>query len=105
MLAPVTLAEQWREIEARLPHDWAGAQVTLIVAEDERVDDAALLLAPLTPGRTGSSFRLQIRRGFDAGRVLGRLDEERIRGRLDLMAAGKPADAAAARARPERAPG
>ena len=32
------------------------------------------------------------------------VDVRRIRGRLDLMAAGKPADAAAARARPERAP-
>lgn len=103
MLAPVTLAEQWREIEARLPRGWATAQVTLIVAEDERVDDAALLLGPLTPGRTGSSFRLQIRRGFDAGRVLGRLDEEGIRGRLDLVASDEPTAAVAeAHARPER---
>jgi hypothetical protein len=104
MLAHVTLAEQWREIEAGLPPDWTTAQVTLTVSEDAHVDQAALLLAPLTPGRTGSSFRLQIRRGMPAGRVLSRLDAEGIRGRLDLVAAEeRPEPAPQARRDHERA--
>jgi hypothetical protein len=102
MLAPVTLAEQWREIEAGLPPDWTTAQVTLTVSEDERSDQAALLLTPLTPGRAGNSFRLQIQRGMPARRVLGRLDAAGFRGRLDLVGAEEQREAAV-QARPDRA--
>jgi hypothetical protein len=102
MLAHVTLAEQWREIEAGLPPDWTTAQANLTVSQDERVDQAALLLTPLAPGRTGGSFRLQIRREMPADRVLGRLDAEGIRGRLDLVAVEERREAPA-QARPERA--
>jgi hypothetical protein len=87
MLAPVTLAEQWSEIAGRLPADSRSARVTLTVAEDERADQAALMLAPLSPGRTGSTFRLTVRRGADPARIFSRLDDEGIRGRLDLVAA------------------
>lgn len=100
MLAAVTLEEQWREIEAGLPADRGAAQVTLIVAEDERADQAALMLGPLMPGRTGSTFRLTVRPGSDPGRVFRRLDADGIRGRLDLRAAEKPRAAVAER--PER---
>jgi hypothetical protein len=96
----VTLAEQWRDLEARLPSEWREAQVTLEVAEDERADQAALMLGPFSPGRTGRTFRLTVRRGADPARVLRRLDAEGIRGRLDLLSAE---GAAAARPRPERA--
>jgi hypothetical protein len=100
----VTLAEQWREIEARLPPDWTTAQATLIVSEDERGEQAALLLGPLAPGRAGNSFRLQIQRGMPVGRVLGRLDAEGIRGRLDLVGTEErreaPPQAPSDRARP-----
>jgi hypothetical protein len=102
MLALVTLAEQWREIEAGLPPDWTAARANLTVSEDERVEHAALLLTPLAPGRTGNSFSLQIRRGMPAERVLSRLDAEGIRGRLDLVAT-EERDEAPVRARPERA--
>jgi hypothetical protein len=85
MLATVTLSEQWREIAARLPGDSASAQVSLTVAEDERADRAALMLAPLTPGRSGSTFRFGVRPGFNPERVFRRLDEAGIRGRLDLL--------------------
>jgi hypothetical protein len=83
----VTLAEQWREIEAGLPDAWTEARVTLTVAEDERADQAALMLGPLSPGRTGSAFRLQVRAGRSPQRVFARLDSEGIRGRIDLVAA------------------
>jgi hypothetical protein len=91
----VTLAEQWREIDAGLPEDWSSARLKLTVAEDERADAAALMLAPFTPGRTGGTFRLTMRRGADPERVLRRLDAAGIRGRLDLLGAEGPA------ARPE----
>jgi hypothetical protein len=104
MLAPVTLGEQWREIAGRLPADSGAARVTLIVAEDERADEAALILASLTPGRTGSTFRLSVRPGINPDRVFGRLDEAAIRGRLDLVeaqaAAEPPARASVERTRP-----
>lgn len=95
MLAPVTLAEQWREIEASLAEGWTEAQVTLTLAEDERADQAALLLTPFSPGRTGSAFRLRVERWRNPGRVFGRLDEEGIRGRIDLVTAEKRTPAAA----------
>src|SRR5919108_3213726 len=100
MLAAVKLAEQWREIEAGLAPDWAEAQVVLEVAEGERADQAALMLGPLSPGRTGRRFRLTVRRGADPARVLRRLDAEGIRGRLDLVSTEQSVQPAAAR--PER---
>lgn len=104
MLAPVTLAEQWSEIAGRLPGDSRSAQVTLTVAEDERADQAALMLAPLSPGRTGSTLRLTVRRGADPARIFGRLDDEGIRGRLDLVVAEEAEAVATVEERaPERA--
>jgi hypothetical protein len=83
----VKLVEQWHEIEAGLLQDWSSVEFSFVVAEDERADQAALILAPFTPGRTGSSFRLLVRRGQDPARVLLRLDDEGIRGRVDLVGA------------------
>jgi hypothetical protein len=104
MLAPVTLGEQWREIAGRLPADSGAARVTLRLAQDSRADQAALILAPLTPGRTVSVFRLSVRPGVNPERIFRRLDEAGIRGRLDLVEAGAaPAPSArAARAPVER---
>lgn len=98
----MNLAEQWREIEVGLPADWTAVDATLTVSEDERVDQAALLLTPLTPGRSGNAFRLHVRRGTPAARVLDRLDREGIRGRLDLVGAEERPERPTA-ARPERA--
>jgi hypothetical protein len=86
----VTLAEQWREIEAALPEDWGSARLALTVAEDERADEAALMLAPFTPGRTGSTLRLTAQRAAHPERVLRRLDAAGVRGRLDLLGAEEP---------------
>jgi hypothetical protein len=103
MLALVTLAQQWSEIAARLPTGWDSARVTLTVAEDERADQAALMLGPLSPGRTGSTFRLNVPRGADPARVFRRLDSEGIRGRVDLVQAVEPAAAPRAEAGREQA--
>jgi hypothetical protein len=86
----VKLVEQWHEIEAGLPEDWSSVELAFVVAEDERADQAALILAALTPGRTASSFRLTVRGGQDPARVLRRLDEVGIRGRVDLVGAEAP---------------
>ena len=102
MLAPMTLAEQWREIAGRLPADAGPARVTLTVAEDELADQAALILGPLSPGRTGSTFRLTVRGGADPSRILRRLDAEGIRGRLDVVEGEEPAAAEATRRAPTR---
>jgi hypothetical protein len=81
----VKLVQQWREIEAGFPEDWSSVSLSLMVAQDERADRAALILAPFTPGRTGSWFRFTVRRGQDPARVLRRLDEEGVRGLLDSV--------------------
>jgi hypothetical protein len=75
--------------------------VILEVAEDERADQAALMLGPLGPGRSGHTFRITMRRGGDLARVLRRLDADGIRGRLDMLPAEAPA-APTASPRPER---
>lgn len=79
------LVEQWREIGAGLPEDWHSVELSLMVAEDERADRAALILASLTPGRTGNWFRFAVRRDQDPVRALRRLDDEDIRGLLDAV--------------------
>jgi hypothetical protein len=89
----VTLARQWRHIQAELPADWVHARLALATAIPEQLDRAAALLGPLTPGRAGDRLRFEvIRRGQAQSpaaveRALVRLDEERIRGSLELVGA------------------
>lgn len=92
------LAAQWHRIEADLPADWADAPLELAVGNDAQRARAAALLAPASPGRAGSTLRFQASRrgagtGPDAvGRLLIRLDRERIRGTLTTLgsAAAEP---------------
>jgi hypothetical protein len=90
----VKLVEQWGEIEAGLPEDWRNVDLSLMIAEDERADRAALVLASFTPGRTGSGFLFAVRRDQDPVRVLRRLDDEEIRGLLDAVSTQSRAPAA-----------
>lgn len=92
------LAEQWSEVLAELPQGWRGASLALSV-DGPAADRAAMILGPAAPGRRESEFRIHVvREAEPAGtsaallrRVLLRLDEEGIAGRLSLAA---PADAA-----------
>jgi hypothetical protein len=76
-----------------LPRGWTLGHVDLTLEEPEEADRAALILAPATPGRTGSSFHFYVHGGAEGltptpeivRRVLGRLDDEGIRGRLKLV--------------------
>lgn len=89
MLGPVRVADQFRELESRLPADWADLRLVLEVEDQARVERASALLAPLGPARSGRRVQLTIPRV--GGRVdllrrlLRRIDGERIRGWLDLV--------------------
>jgi len=97
MLRAVTLVEQWRELEAGLPDDWADARLHLVVDDEARAPRAAALLGPAMPGRSGRDIRFYCApRGVGVGpraveRMLARLDEDGIAGKLELLAAGEPA--------------
>src|SRR6185295_10015149 len=84
-LRAMQFADQWSEIEAALPQGWSSARISLSVAEDADPDRAALILASLTPGRTGASFRLVVRPDRNPQAIFRRLDRESIRGRVDLV--------------------
>ena len=89
MLGPVRLADQFRELESRLPADWADVRVALVVDDSSQVERVAALLGPLGPGRSGNRIQLTVaRRGGGSDRVrrlLARIDRERIRGQLELV--------------------
>ena len=93
MLRPVSLVEQWREIVSGLPADWADARLRLTIEDEQSASRAAALLGPLTPGRRGNVLWLGVaRRGTGSSpalveRLLAGLDEERIRGELELVGA------------------
>jgi len=99
------LAEQWDEIAGRLPEGWSTASLSLSVSEESDPNRAALMLASLSPGRLGSSFRLQIRPDRHPAGIFRRLDAEGIRGLLAVIGSDAgPADVVAAEPTRARAP-
>jgi hypothetical protein len=86
------LGEQWSQIVRGLPSNWADARLAFTPDDPAQRDRAAAVLAPLMPGRTSGSITFFCaRRGAGPSpeavrRALRRLDEERIRGRLELLA-------------------
>ena len=95
----MALLDQWKEIEARLPDDWASARLSLTIEDDADCDRAAFLLGPANPGRRGKQVRFGAGRdgtGPSANlvrRLLARLDAERIDGRLELSGVDERAQA------------
>jgi hypothetical protein len=91
----MSFVSQWTAIVSELPPNWSDAQLLLTVEHDGEVDRVAALLGPVNPGRSGRQIRLFcIRRGPGVGpealaRVLHRLDEERLWGRLELVGSGQ----------------
>lgn len=75
-----------------LPRGWERARIELSVEEEDEADRASLILAPATPGRSGSTFTVYVHRGTQrlaptpelVRRVVARLDTEGIRGRVRL---------------------
>ncbi len=91
MLRPVPLVDQFRRIEEELPKDWSDARLQLTVSDPGRAARASALLAPAGAGRFGNTIRFYTaRRGAGVGpdgirRLLRKLDEEGIRGELELL--------------------
>jgi hypothetical protein len=89
MLGFVRLADQFRELESRLPGDWADVRLVLVLADAAQSERAAALLGPLGPGRSANRIQLTVaRRGGAAERLrrlLARIDRERIAGQLELV--------------------
>ena len=92
-LARRTLSESWDAALAALPTDWSDALVELDLDSSADVDRGAVLCAPLNPqqstGKPGLNFRCANHRGYGAsagmvGRCLGRLDDDRISGRVRI---------------------
>jgi hypothetical protein len=96
----VGLVDEWRSIEHGLPEGWGDARLRLTVSDAAHCDRAAALLGPAQPYRSAPRVLrfLSARDGTAPGpdgirRLLGRLDRERIEGRLELVssAAAPPA--------------
>jgi hypothetical protein len=93
----VSLKADWQEIADALPENWADARLRLTIEDEHAADHAAAVLAPLTPGRRGNTLRFYTAPG-GAGpapglveRLLARLDDEQISGKLELVGAGETA--------------
>jgi hypothetical protein len=100
----VALAERLNDILVGLPRGWERARIDVTVEELDEADQAAIVLAPATPGRSGPTFHLHVASGTQrlaatpemVRRVLQRLDTEGIRARIRLVEhEGAPAVAAA----------
>jgi hypothetical protein len=94
----VRLAAQWNAIERTLPEGWSEARLELTVSDPTHADRAAALLGPTQPYRSEPQvLRFSSSRRGDAPgpdgirRLLRRLDGERIRGTLELVASGTAA--------------
>ena len=89
----MALAERATEVLDGLPRDWMHARLELKVEEPEDLGRVGLILAPATPGRSADGYVLDLYNGpAPVGaspelvrRVLARLDQEEIRGRLVLI--------------------
>jgi len=81
--------ERWNRIEESLGPDWDEARLSFTVEDPGTIGNAAAVLAPLGPGRSGSELRFQVQRkggGQDKLRnLLRRLDRKRIWGTLTLV--------------------
>ncbi len=87
MLRAMALVDQWNTVSAGLGDDWAGAQLQLRLARPETAARASALLAPLAPARSGESLTLFVSpRSGGVERALARLDREKIKGTLALLA-------------------
>lgn len=88
----MALADRVDEMLRGLPRGWERARIELSVEEEDEADRASLILAPATPGRSGSTFTVYVHGGSQplaptpelVRRVVARLDTEGIRGRVRL---------------------
>ena len=85
------LVEQWRRLGSELPSGWSEARLALTLPHPEQRERAALLLSPASPNRAGETLQFSVKRaGGGLGpdqctKLLGKLDDERIRGTVTLV--------------------
>jgi hypothetical protein len=88
----VGLVERWNRVESGLDPRWIEVTLSLSIHDDAARSRAAALLAPAGPGLAGEEIRFDVStRGAGVGpeavrRLLRRVDEEGIPGRLELVA-------------------
>ena len=63
----VSVAEQYRELESRLPAEWADARFVLNVEDASRAERAASMLTAFQPGRVGGQVRFSTSARRQAG--------------------------------------
>ena len=89
----MALANRVEEMLRGLPRGWERARIELSVEEEDEADRAALILAPATPGRSGTIFTVYVHGGTRGlaptpelvRRVVARLDTEDIRARVRMV--------------------
>jgi hypothetical protein len=91
----MSLAADWDELQTSLPESWGTANLRLTVPDAAVCERAAALLGPANPGRRGNVIRFYSARS-GAGhspdiirRLLERLDQDGIRGELELVGSQK----------------
>jgi hypothetical protein len=88
----VPLVERWNDIERGLDPGWTEVTLGLAIHDDTARSRAAALLGPAGPGVGGKEIRFTVStQGTGIGpeaarRLLRRIDEEGIPGRLELVA-------------------
>ncbi len=91
------VAAQFRELESRLPADWADARFVLTLDDPALAARAASLLGSFAPGRIGAQLRFSVpRRGGrleQVRRLLARIDREGITGTLELVTSSQSSPA------------
>ncbi len=93
----MSLVGQWRELQVALPDGWVSVSVQLEIRDPGVASQAAALLGPAGPYRTGTTLRFSSARdGSAAGPdgiagLLRRLDDARIGGTLTALGSEKAA--------------
>ena len=94
--APHSLAASWDAVAAGLPDDWSDLHVDVELESSDHIPRAALLLSPVNPSRFQDTRSLRFRVARTAGygasptmtrRCLERLDEDGIRGGVEILRA------------------
>jgi hypothetical protein len=88
----VPLVERWNRVESGLDPRWTEVRLSIAIRDDAARSRAAALLAPAGPGLAGTEILFDVStQGTGVGpeairRLLRRIDEEGIPGRLELVA-------------------
>jgi hypothetical protein len=92
----VPLVDRWNSVERGLDPGWTEVTLSLAINDDGARSRAAALLGPAGPGVGGRQIRFHVStKGTGIGpeaarRLLRRIDEEGIPGRLELVEAHSP---------------